>query len=98
MRINLVNHSIQNKECFYFEIIRREKSAVSSDLGVATLLNLNKEEYVERLIKAFNNSYMIVGEELYLIFDKLDFLTEKELKKRFEEEFCLELIPVKLAD
>lgn len=105
MKIKLVNDllSVHNgttdtKKCFYFKIIDSKNIEISSDFAVSALLGIEQEEYVSRLIKTFNNSYTIKKRELYLTFDNLSSLSEKELIDRFKEEFFSELISAKLSN
>lgn len=105
MKINLINDSLMTygglrngKKCFYFEIVKNNKTEVSSDFAVSNLLGIEEKEYRQRLIKAFNRSYTMDKGELYLTFDNLNNLNTEDLINKFKEEFFSELITAQLSN
>ena len=88
----LLNEKMKLARCF--EIIISELSVrLQSDEDISEALNINLEQYKERLKKI-----CLIYEDAYGIWIDDEKLSDEEIIKRFKNEFCEELTILKMSN
>ena len=79
-------------ECFFSIFFPEENKMYYNDNDIMEKLELTQNEYQKRLEKSFK--VVKTDDEIYI----KDNISEKEMIKKFKEEFCEELTLLKLKD
>ena len=79
-------------ECFFSIFFPEENKMYYNDNDIMEKLELTQNEYQKRLEKSFK--VVRTDDEIYI----KDNISEKEMIKKFKEEFCEELTLLKLKD
>lgn len=79
-------------ECFFSIFFPEENKMYYNDNDIMEKLELTQNEYQKRLEKSFK--VVKTDDEIYI----KDNISEKEMIKKFKEEFCEELTILKLKD
>ena len=79
-------------ECFFSIFFPEENKMYYNDNDIMEKLELTQNEYQKRLERSFK--VVKTDDEIYI----KDNISEKEMIKKFKEEFCEELTLLKLKD
>ena len=79
-------------ECFFSIFFPEENKMYYNDNDIMEKLELTQNEYQKRLERSFK--VVKTDDEIYI----KDNISEKEMIKKFKEEFCEELTILKLKD
>ena len=79
-------------ECFFSIFFPEENKMYYNDNDIMEKLELTQNEYQKRLERSFK--VVRTDDEIYI----KDNISEKEMIKKFKEEFCEELTILKLKD